>query len=116
MQAPPGHDIISYHLEKGGGKLGLHVVTGRCGSGKSAYLHRAAADCAGKRRKALMLVPDQDTFENERALMELTGRPLMEVQVLGFSRLGRPGAQKRRRGGKAVPLPRRPAHGSAQGH
>ena len=67
--------------------MGLHVVTGRCGSGKSAFLRKAAAQCAAQGRKALLLAPDQDTFENERALMELTGRPLMDVQVLGFSRL-----------------------------
>lgn len=96
--------------------MGLHVVTGRCGSGKSAYLHRAAAGCAGERRRAPVLVPDQDTFENERALMELTGRPLMEVQVLGFSRLADRVLRSAGGAGRLFLSPEGPAHGSAQGY
>lgn len=48
--------------------------------------------------------------------MELTGRPLMEVQVLGFSRLADRVLKSAGGAGRLFLSPGRPAHGSAQGH
>ncbi|WOC33405.1 MULTISPECIES: PD-(D/E)XK nuclease family protein [Caproicibacterium] len=67
----------------------LHLLLGRAGSGKTttlrARLHQHAA--AGQERLVL-LVPEQASFDNERALLRLLGpKAAQNVQVYSFSRL-----------------------------
>lgn len=66
----------------------LQFVTGRAGSGKTEYLRREIAvrskDCEG----CIMLVPEQYSFETEKAVMHLAGPQKANcIQVLSFTRL-----------------------------
>lgn len=67
----------------------LQFVLGRSGFGKTEYLRDLIADKArGGEDKLLFLVPDQITFENETAFLDLLGpADAGRVLVLGFSRL-----------------------------
>ena len=52
----------------------LQFILGRAGSGKTEYLRRALADRAlSGDSKCIMLVPEQFTFETEKALRRLAG-------------------------------------------
>lgn len=67
----------------------LRIVTGGSKSGKTEYLRNylSALALSGE-KKLLMLVPDQQTFDTEKAFLELLGpETAMNVTVLGFSRL-----------------------------
>lgn len=67
----------------------LKIVTGGSKSGKSEYIRNylSALALSGE-NKLLMLVPDQQTFDTEKAFLELLGpQKTMNVTVLGFSRL-----------------------------
>ena len=79
----------------------LQFVLGRAGSGKTEYLRRLLAD----RSRAglggvMMLVPEQYTFEPEKAMLRLAG-PVRgnAIPVYSFTRLAE--AVFRREGGAA---------------
>ena len=67
----------------------LHLVIGRAGTGKTTQMRnmlsqKALADEQG----LILLVPEQYSFESERALLRLTGpENAGKVQVLSFTRL-----------------------------
>ena len=65
----------------------LIIVSGRSGAGKSAYVRACIAKTHGARGKCILLVPDQSTFDAERALMRELGGGLIGVEVLTFARL-----------------------------
>lgn len=67
----------------------LRLVTGSSKSGKTEYLRNyLSALATDGENKLLMIVPDQQSFETERAFLELLGpKKSMNVMVLGFSRL-----------------------------
>ncbi len=67
----------------------LRFILGTSKSGKTEYLHNyMSALATADDNKLLMIVPDQFTFETEKAFLNTLGpRKAMNVTVLGFSRL-----------------------------
>ena len=67
----------------------LQLVLGRAGSGKTEYLRtdlKTLAQDPGQ--KLMLIVPEQASFENERAMLRLLGaRSAQRVQVISFTRL-----------------------------
>lgn len=67
----------------------VSILTGRSGSGKSRYLRRMAAELIKKGERVLYIVPEQFTFETERALAEAMGSGLWDADVFSFTSLAR---------------------------
>ncbi|MBQ8000530.1 MAG: PD-(D/E)XK nuclease family protein [Ruminococcus sp.] len=67
----------------------LRLIKGRSKSGKTEYVRNLLGALAQQGdTKLLMIVPDQQSFDTEKAFLELLGpRDAMNVKVLGFSRL-----------------------------
>ena len=67
----------------------LHLILGRAGTGKTAWLHEQLRSfvLAGH-SELILLVPEQDSFAHERALLNLLGEQQAgAVEVLSFTRL-----------------------------
>jgi len=64
----------------------VRFILGRAGSGKTHFVRGELAACMKEGRRAALLVPEQFTFETERALSEQLGG-LLGIQVLSFERL-----------------------------
>lgn len=67
----------------------LQLILGRAGTGKTTYLHGLLRELvqAGQ-RDIILLVPEQDSFHHERALLAKLGvRDAQAVEVLSFTRL-----------------------------
>lgn len=65
---------------------GLHLITGRAGSGKTRALCDAVAAHMRRGERAILIVPEQHTFEAERRVAALGGG-LIGIQVLSLERL-----------------------------
>ncbi len=67
----------------------LKLILGRSKSGKTEYIKNYLAELARKGEdKLLLLVPDQQTFDTEKSMLELLGPTVSRrVTVMGFSRL-----------------------------
>lgn len=66
----------------------LRLILGAAGTGKTTEIYRRIARLAPDADNLMLLVPEQYSFESERALCELLGEPLaLRVQVLSFTRL-----------------------------
>ena len=66
----------------------LRLIFGRAGSGKTRYALEAAGAAMEKGRHAVIVVPEQFTYETERALLRRLGpRSCLYVEVLSFSRM-----------------------------
>lgn len=67
----------------------LNIITGRTGSGKTRYIRSLAAEIAENTSgKAVIIVPEQFSFETERGMLEILGnRKINNVEVLSFSRI-----------------------------
>lgn len=67
----------------------LHLLFGRSGSGKTHYVRQELHRLAGQgEQKLMLLVPEQFSFESERAMLRLLGpRHAAEVEVVSFTRL-----------------------------
>ena len=67
----------------------LKLVLGRSKSGKTEYVRNYLSVLAnGGENKLLMVVPDQQTFDAEKAFLEILGpKVAMNVKVLGFGRI-----------------------------
>lgn len=65
---------------------GVSFVVGRAGAGKSSYLREYASRLAQSGARAYYIVPEQFTFETERALCERLGG-LLDIQVCSFTSL-----------------------------
>ncbi|MCL2487515.1 MAG: PD-(D/E)XK nuclease family protein [Oscillospiraceae bacterium] len=66
----------------------LQLVLGRSGYGKTAYIHQRLAADATAGRPVVLLVPEQNSFESERAMLRLLGlQGASGVQILSFTRL-----------------------------
>lgn len=79
----------------------LRLILGRSGSGKTQTVRSLLKELAQEPQKKLMLlVPEQSSFENERAMLRLLGaKNAQRVEVTSFSRLA--DAVFRRFGGAA---------------
>lgn len=69
--------------------MAISILRGRSGSGKSACIEEAIVAEHAKGRPCILVVPDQSTFEAETRLMALLGGGLLDVEVLGFTRLSK---------------------------
>lgn len=79
----------------------LRFILGAGGTGKSAYIHSKILELARNGRQALLLVPDQSSFETEKVLLDLLGARLSgSVTVFGFDGMCRHVFQRTR----SVPL------------
>lgn len=67
----------------------LRIITGRTGSGKTRLVRSVIADIAKTAPdKAIIIVPEQFSFETERAMLSLLGNEKVNnAEVLSFSRL-----------------------------
>ena len=67
----------------------LHLILGRAGSGKTHYLRDLLAQRAQSGEEGILfLVPDQFSFETEKAMLSLLGAAgTVSVETMGFSRL-----------------------------
>lgn len=66
----------------------LSFIIGRQNSGKGKALEEAMLKSAAAGQKTIFLVPDQFSFESERALLRLgQGRAIPHLEVFGFARL-----------------------------
>lgn len=67
----------------------LRIITGRTGSGKTRKVRSVIADIAkNSADKAVIIVPEQFSFETERAMLSLLGNEKVNnAEVLSFSRL-----------------------------
>ena len=67
----------------------LNIITGRTGSGKTRYIRNLATEIAkAESGKAVIIVPEQFSFETERGMLTLLGNEkINNVEVLSFSRL-----------------------------
>ena len=67
----------------------LHFVFGAKGAGKTPYLYRVLGEAVREDgASALLLVPRQSTFENDKGVLRALGaQNASKVQVLSFSRL-----------------------------
>ncbi|MFT9078106.1 PD-(D/E)XK nuclease family protein [Ethanoligenens sp.] len=66
----------------------LRLALGRAGSGKTWFALEKAAEAVADKQNAVLIVPEQFTFEMERALLQTAGpAACLHVEVLSFSRL-----------------------------
>ncbi len=67
----------------------LNIITGRTGSGKTRYIRNLATQIAkNESGKAVIIVPEQFSFETERGMLELLGNEkINNVEILSFSRI-----------------------------
>ena len=66
----------------------LQFVFGKPISGKTTYLLNKIKDLAESNNESVLIVPEQYTFESERAVLRLLGdKNFSKVKVLSFSRL-----------------------------
>lgn len=67
----------------------LNIITGRTGSGKTRLIRSMAKDIAENfTDKAIIIVPEQFSFETERGMLELLGnKKINNVEILSFSRI-----------------------------
>lgn len=68
--------------------MGIKFVIGTSGSGKTYYARHKATEMVMAGKKVAMLVPEQFSFETERAMLDLLMPKLMNrVEVFSFTRL-----------------------------
>ena len=67
----------------------LRFILGPAGCGKTYYIRNEIANCVrGGDRNIALLVPEQNNFESERAMLKLLGSASTEVvEVISFTRL-----------------------------
>ena len=67
----------------------LYFIKGRAGSGKTAFLRQEIINTVNSgQSKPLLIIPEQFSFETERAMLKLCGaKNLKKIDVFSFSRL-----------------------------
>jgi ATP-dependent helicase/nuclease subunit B len=66
----------------------LHLIFGRSGSGKTSFALNKANEAASGGKNVVLIVPEQFTFETERALVQNFGpQSCLNIEALSFSRL-----------------------------
>lgn len=66
----------------------FRLILGKSGYGKTEYVRRFLCDLAEKEEKLILVVPDQFTFESERAILRMAGEKLgSRIRVYSFRRL-----------------------------
>lgn len=68
--------------------MGMKIIVGRSGSGKTKAVLEAAAGRIRSDRETILIVPEQYSFQAERELVDAVDRPgILGSEVLSFSRL-----------------------------
>lgn len=68
--------------------MGIKFILGTAGSGKTCYARQKAAELALSSQRAALLVPEQFSFETERAMLNLLEpKYANSVEVFSFTRL-----------------------------
>ena len=67
----------------------LNIITGRTGSGKTRLIRSMASEIAQvQSEKAIIIVPEQFSFETEKGMLQLLGNEkINNVEILSFSRI-----------------------------
>ncbi|MEM1483915.1 PD-(D/E)XK nuclease family protein [Oscillospiraceae bacterium PP1C4] len=66
----------------------LHLILGTAGTGKTTLLHERIQSCVEGGGKAILIVPEQYSFESEKLLYRRLGaQNALSVEVLSFTRL-----------------------------
>ncbi len=65
----------------------LHIIAGVAQSGKTTLIKKQIQATVHSGGRALLIVPEQASFNNERALQQLLGQSAAQAEVLSFSRL-----------------------------
>ena len=67
----------------------LNIITGRTGSGKTRLIRSKACEIAKvQSNKAIIIVPEQFSFETEKGMLQLLGNEkINNVEILSFSRI-----------------------------
>lgn len=66
----------------------LRLILGLTGTGKTTEIFSRAMDCARRRQRTILLVPEQFSFQAERTVYTaLSGEDALSISVLSFSRL-----------------------------
>ena len=70
--------------------MGIKFIIGTSGSGKTVYARKRAAELASEGKRAALFVPEQFSFETERAMLQLLPASLADnVEVFSFTKLAR---------------------------
>lgn len=64
-----------------------HLFWGRAGSGKTTAVLQKIAQAAGEKKRVLLIVPEQFSFEMEKAVARLVPNGAQQVEVYSFTRL-----------------------------
>ena len=69
--------------------MGLQMITGASGTGKSEYIYRTVHEAAVKDRdkRFFIIVPDQFTMQTQADMVQIAGGGIMNIDVLSFLRL-----------------------------
>ena len=65
----------------------LHLIAGVAQSGKTTLIKQQIRSRVESGGRAVLIVPEQASFNNERALQQLLGQSAAKAEVLSFSRL-----------------------------
>lgn len=65
----------------------LSFILGRAGSGKTTAVLQKIAQAAGEKKRVLLIVPEQFSFEMEKAVARLVPNGAQQVEVYSFTRL-----------------------------
>ncbi len=68
--------------------MGVKIIYGKPGSGKSEYCYSEIANIIGKEKKIYMITPDQFSFTAERKLMDkISSQATVNAEVISLSRM-----------------------------
>ena len=68
--------------------MGLKIVYGKAGSGKSEYCFSEIANLIKKEKKIYMIIPEQFSFTAEKKLMKAIGnKAVINAEVITLSRM-----------------------------
>lgn len=70
--------------------MGLRIIYGRAGSGKSTYCYQEVAKRLAKEKKIYIITPEQFSFTAEKKLMEaIQTEAVIQAEVITFSRMAK---------------------------
>lgn len=68
----------------------LRLILGRAATGKTTYVRKILADKAVAGESAMLIVPEQFSFESEKAIIEMLGaKKASELSILSFTSLSK---------------------------
>ena len=68
----------------------LNLILGRASSGKTTYVRNIIAERVREGKQATLIVPEQFSFESERAIVSLLGaKDAASVRIVSFSSLSK---------------------------